>query len=408
MLTQLLAELTRGAPNQPAVRAALDELLAAALPRIVDLTITAGPAELADLASLALQLAPQPALAAPLAGQMPEHSVRLAALAATLTSQQVTQYRADALGGEPDAANRLAGSLNNLSIRLADLGRREEALAAIQEAVDHLPGAGRGPPGRVPARPGHVAEQPVEPAGRPGAAGGCAGRDRGSRRHLPGAGRGPAGRVPARPGHVAEQPVGQAGRPGAAGGRAGRDRGGRRHLPGAGRARPDAFRPDLALSLNNLSVRLADLGRREDALAAIEEAVAICRELAAARPDAFRPDLASSLSNLSIRLADLGRREEALAAIEEAVAIRRELAAARPDAFRPDLASSLNNLSPGWPSWGGGRRRWPPSRKPSPSAGSWPLAGLMPTATGWNGRCDSCQTKDGEDLSDTSAQQPRR
>ena len=72
VLTQLLAELTRAAPNQPAVRAALDELLAAALPRIVDLAITTGPAELADLASLALQLAPQPDLAAPLAEQMPE------------------------------------------------------------------------------------------------------------------------------------------------------------------------------------------------------------------------------------------------------------------------------------------------------------------------------------------------
>ena len=108
LLTQLLAELTRGAPNQPAVQAALDELLAAALPRIVDLAVTADHAELADLASLALQLAPQPDLAAPLADQMPEHSVRLAALAATLTSQQVTQSRADALDGEPDAAN-LAG-----------------------------------------------------------------------------------------------------------------------------------------------------------------------------------------------------------------------------------------------------------------------------------------------------------
>ncbi len=57
LLTQLLAELTRGAPNQPAVRAALEELLTGALPRIVDLAITTGPAELADLASLALQLA---------------------------------------------------------------------------------------------------------------------------------------------------------------------------------------------------------------------------------------------------------------------------------------------------------------------------------------------------------------
>ena len=37
------------------------------------------------------------------------------------------------------------------------------------------------------------------------------------------------------------------------------------------------------------SARLADLGRREDALAAIQEAADTYRELAAARPDAFRP-----------------------------------------------------------------------------------------------------------------------
>ena len=91
------------------------------------------------------------------------------------------------------------------------------------------------------------------------------------------------------------------------------------------------------MSLNNLSVRLADLGRREEALAAIQEAVTIRRELAAARPDAFRPDLATSLNNLSVRLADLGRREEALAAIQEAVTIRRELAARWPDAHQHEL-----------------------------------------------------------------------
>ena len=95
-------------------------------------------------------------------------------------------------------------------------------------------------------------------------------------------------------------------------------------------ARPDAFLPDLATSLNNQSTRLADLGRREEALAAIEEAVTIYRELAEARPDAFLPDLATSLNNQSDCLADLGRREEALAAIEEAVTIYRELAGPAP------------------------------------------------------------------------------
>jgi len=110
-------------------------------------------------------------------------------------------------------------------------------------------------------------------------------------------------------------------------------------------ARPDAFLPDLASSLNNLSIRLGELGRREQALAAIEEAVASYRRLAEARPDAFLPNLAMSLNTLSNRLGELGRREQALAAIEEAVAIHRRLAEARPDAFLPNLASSLNNLS---------------------------------------------------------------
>ena len=67
LFTRLLAELTRSASTQPPVRAALDEVLAAALPRIVQLAVTGGHAGLADLASLALQLAPQPHLAAPLA-----------------------------------------------------------------------------------------------------------------------------------------------------------------------------------------------------------------------------------------------------------------------------------------------------------------------------------------------------
>ena len=245
-------ELTRGAPSQPALRAALDELLAVALPRIVHLVVTADAAELAelaDLASLGLHLAPQLDLATGLADQMRRHSVQLAALAATLTSQQVMKYRAGTLGADPDAANRLAGSLTDLSVRLGRLGRPEDALAAIEEAVT-------------------------------------------IRREL-------------------------------------------------ARARPDAFQPDLATSLNSLCAVLSDLGRHEDALTAIDEAVTIYRELARARRDAFQPDVARSLNSLSIVLSDLGRPEDALAAIQEAVTIRRELARARPDR----LARSLTNLS---------------------------------------------------------------
>ncbi|WP_030234056.1 tetratricopeptide repeat protein [Streptomyces sp. NRRL S-455] len=97
--------------------------------------------------------------------------------------------------------------------------------------------------------------------------------------------------------------------------------------------------------MNNLSADLWQLGRREDALTAIEEAVTLYRELAAARPDAFLPDLASSLNNLSVWLGELGRREDALTAIEEAVTLRRELAAKHPEIHRAALVQSLRVLS---------------------------------------------------------------
>ncbi|MYW48663.1 hypothetical protein, partial [Streptomyces sp. SID161] len=70
---------------------------------------------------------------------------------------------------------------------------------------------------------------------------------------------------------------------------------------------------------NNQSIRLADLGRREDALDAITRAVTTYQTLARQGPDAFLPKLASSLNNQSNHLADLGRWEEALTAITRAV-----------------------------------------------------------------------------------------
>jgi tetratricopeptide (TPR) repeat protein len=107
---------------------------------------------------------------------------------------------------------------------------------------------------------------------------------------------------------------------------------------------PDAFLPDLARSLNSLGVDLSALGRREEALEATQEAVALYRRLAVQHPDAFLPDLAMSLNNLGSMLSEMGRRAEALQATQEAVALYRRLAAQHPDAFLPDLARSLNSL----------------------------------------------------------------
>ena len=51
-------------------------------------------------------------------------------------------------------------------------------------------------------------------------------------------------------------------------------------------------------------------------------AVEIRRRLAEAEPAAYLPDLAMSLNNLSLRLGELGRTEEGLAAVSEAVEVR--------------------------------------------------------------------------------------
>jgi hypothetical protein len=112
------------------------------------------------------------------------------------------------------------------------------------------------------------------------------------------------------------------------------------------------------------------VGRRKKALAAIQEATDLHRELAAACPDAFRPDLARSLNNLSVWLGDLGRREEALAAIQEATDLYRELAVRWPDAYQTSwsthcvllVGSSRRKTSARYPYKSLGRDNGPLSR----------------------------------------------
>jgi tetratricopeptide (TPR) repeat protein len=100
---------------------------------------------------------------------------------------------------------------------------------------------------------------------------------------------------------------------------------------------------DAGVSLNALSGRRLDLSQPEEALAAVEEEVALCRERVAANPGPSS-GLAWLLTDLSGRLAGLGRADEALTAVEEAVALYRQVAATRPQVKR-DLAASLNNLA---------------------------------------------------------------
>jgi len=111
------------------------------------------------------------------------------------------------------------------------------------------------------------------------------------------------------------------------------------------RVRPAAYNAGLAVALGTLANRLGDLGRLEAALEATEEAAALYRSLARERPDVFRPGLAGTLNNLANRLSVLRRHQRALTTINEAVGLHRALARDRPEAFNPDLAMSLNNLA---------------------------------------------------------------
>lgn len=99
-----------------------------------------------------------------------------------------------------------------------------------------------------------------------------------------------------------------------------------------------------AAIMETLGRRLADNDRLEEALAVTEEALEIRRRLAAVNPAAFDPDLAQSLNSLSIRLSKSGHFREALPPAEEAVQVIRRIAEAN-HAFKTDLAAALTTVS---------------------------------------------------------------
>ncbi|WP_131732659.1 tetratricopeptide repeat protein [Actinomadura formosensis] len=105
----------------------------------------------------------------------------------------------------------------------------------------------------------------------------------------------------------------------------------------------DAYLADLAMSLNNHALRLAETGRRAEAVPVSQEAVTLRRELTDLNRDAYLPNLAASLNNHAALLAETGRRAEAVPVSQEAVTLYRELTDLNRDAYLPNLAASLNN-----------------------------------------------------------------
>lgn len=98
---------------------------------------------------------------------------------------------------------------------------------------------------------------------------------------------------------------------------------------------------NLAWALGHLSYYQFAVGRRDDALVATSEALALQRDLAEVQPSEHLADLARSLSNLSVYSWSMGR-SSALSASEESVILRRQLSEADP-ALRHVLARSLSN-----------------------------------------------------------------
>nr|WP_284346922.1 tetratricopeptide repeat protein [Frankia sp. Cppng1_Ct_nod] len=78
------------------------------------------------------------------------------------------------------------------------------------------------------------------------------------------------------------------------------------------------------MSLNNLSNRLADLGRREDALVAIEEAVTVRRDLFGQYPAPFVGPFVQSLAFTGYLLQGLGSTRAVLDVTLEAFSLASE------------------------------------------------------------------------------------
>jgi tetratricopeptide (TPR) repeat protein len=104
------------------------------------------------------------------------------------------------------------------------------------------------------------------------------------------------------------------------------------------------FDAPLAGARHNLAVYLTDVGRREEGLAVMIEAVDGFRRLVAAHPT-NEPKLIKPLSVLRRFLRDLGRLDAALPVAVEAVGLCRRLAVAQPGKYADALAEALDGLT---------------------------------------------------------------
>ena len=107
---------------------------------------------------------------------------------------------------------------------------------------------------------------------------------------------------------------------------------------------PEAYKPDVAMTLNNLGTLFKNTNKLKQAQDYYEEALEIYRDLAKQNPEAYKPYVAITLNNLGALLYATNDLKQAQDYYEEALEIRRELAEQNPEAYKPDVAMTLNNL----------------------------------------------------------------
>ncbi|KAG8685465.1 POC1 centriolar protein A, partial [Ceratobasidium sp. 395] len=106
---------------------------------------------------------------------------------------------------------------------------------------------------------------------------------------------------------------------------------------------PAEHTAQLASALDTYATVTSKAGRHEESLPHIREAVEIYQKLAAAEPGMYSDDLARCLNNLAAHLGRMGRHQEALPMIRDALSAYRYLAQEQPHIHTPHLANSLSN-----------------------------------------------------------------
>ena len=107
---------------------------------------------------------------------------------------------------------------------------------------------------------------------------------------------------------------------------------------------PEAYLPDVAMTLNNLGALHYDTGKHGDAEKEYGEALEIYCKLAETSPEAYLPDVAMTLNNLGNLHSVIGKHGDAEKEYGEALEKYRKLAESTPEAYLPYVAGTLNNL----------------------------------------------------------------